>query len=379
MGIGPKQKSSHKGAKTPGGARANGQKGRQARPEGIDARFLAIVICESVTRDLMTLDEALERAFNSPRFSQLEARDRAFARSISTAALRHHAQLDRIVSQYLNKPLAASAVRAAAILRTGAAQLLMLDAPPHAVISTAVELTRHSPKTRHLDRMTNAVLRKVAAGASESCDILDDVASNIPDWLMQRWHATYGGAIAGQIAVGSLRQAPLDITTKPDFAADAADALEATHLATGSLRRTKGGRVETLAGFDEGSWWVQDAAAALPARLVRAKPGQSVLDACAAPGGKTAQLAASGARVRALDLSGERLARLKDNMNRLKLDAQCEVGDCATWQSSDLFDAVLIDAPCSATGTIRRHPDILHNRTVDDIWRLSVNSGGNFT
>jgi len=195
----------------------------------------------------------------------------------------------------------------------------------------------------------------------------------VPGWLWRSWVAAFGIETAGAVARANLIEAPLDVTLKdPDTAAQWAEALDAEILPTGSLRRRAGGDPATLPGFTEGGWWVQDAAAALPARLLGAVSGLRVADLCAAPGGKTLQLAAAGANVVAVDISEKRLRRLRENLERIGLEAETVAADAAAWTPPAPFDAVLLDAPCTATGTLRRHPDIAWNKGPEDIGRLAV-------
>jgi 16S rRNA (cytosine967-C5)-methyltransferase len=200
---------------------------------------------------------------------------------------------------------------------------------------------------------------------------LDAPKCDIPDWLWRRWAEAYGEATARRIASASLTEAPLDLTLKSD-AVGWAERLGGQLLRTGSIRLAESGRIEELAGFADGAWWVQDAAAALPARLLGPVAGLDVADLCAAPGGKSAELAAAGARVTAVDLSSERLKRLADNMARLGFADRVTVvaADIATWEPGRQFDAVLLDAPCLSTGTIRRHPDLLHLKRPSDLGRI---------
>jgi len=322
-------------------------------------------------RDGKTLDVALAAAFADPRYQSLEPRDRAFARLLTTSVLRRHANLDAAISTFLERPLAATAERIRIILMLGAAELLLLKTPHHAAISSAVDLTKISNKTRHFEKLANAVLRRVAGINPDTFEAESDLEANFPDWMIAAWRKHYGAEAARKIAAASLREPPLDITA-PGDADELARRLDALQLSTGTLRRRAGGRVEELPGYDAGAWWVQDAASAIPAGLFDLGPGQPVLDLCAAPGGKTAQLAAAGADVTAVDVSATRLDRLRANLARLNLDAHVVGADAATWRGDAPFPAVLLDAPCTATGTIRRHPDILHLKKSDDTSRLAA-------
>lgn len=309
------------------------------------------------------LDEAFDAA--ASRIGTLEPRDRALARLIVLTVLRRKGELQAVVNSFLEKPLPASTGALWPILLSAAAQLLVLDTPPHAAISLAVDQCRDDRKARRFDRLANAVLRRVASQGKEVLATLDPVKVNVPSWLRERWGAAYGGPLAREIAAASLREAALDLSVKADPAAWA-DRLGGLALPTGTVRLARTGRVEDLEGYADGAWWVQDAAAALPARLLGNVAGLRVADLCAAPGGKTAELAAAGAEVTAVDHSPARLARLNENLARLSLSAEIVEADVTAWDPGRTFDAVLLDAPCSATGTIRRHPDILHLKRKDD-------------
>ncbi|MBS0558644.1 MAG: RsmB/NOP family class I SAM-dependent RNA methyltransferase, partial [Proteobacteria bacterium] len=244
------------------------------------------------------------------------------------------------------------------VLRIGAAGLLLLDTPPHAAVATAVALVRARglPKFAPL---VNAVLRRVADAAATALDGLDGPRLDTPAWLWAAW-----GARARSIATAHQHEAPLDLTLKPGAEPPPGAVLLPWG---GTVRLPAGARVAELPGFAEGDFWVQDAAAALPARLLGVRPGERVADLCAAPGGKTAQLAAAGAAVTAVDRNPARLDRLRENLNRLRLTAELVAADIVSWTPPEPFDAILLDAPCSSTGTIRRHPDVLHLRKAGDI------------
>jgi 16S rRNA (cytosine967-C5)-methyltransferase len=314
-----------------------------------------------------TLDEAMETAFADP---PLEPRDRAFARAIASTVLRRLGELEAVLGSFVDKPPRTQG-QAWPILLSGAAQLLFLETPPHAAISLAVDQVRADRRTPHLAGLVNAVLRKVATEGAARLAALDGPAVNVPGWLRERWSAAYGADAARAIAVASLREAALDLSVKGD-AAQWAELLGGIVVPTGSVRVAARGPVEDLAGYGEGAWWVQDAAAALPARLLGPVGGLSVADLCAAPGGKTAELAASGARVTAVEASSARIGRLSANLSRLRLEADVVLADAAAYNPGRTFDAVLLDAPCTATGTIRRHPDILRLKRPDDAARLAV-------
>ncbi len=306
-------------------------------------------------------EEAFAEAFQKPERAKVEPRDRAFSRLLVTTVLRHHGELTHVINTHLQKPLPEPQGWVWQILLAGAAQLLLLDTPPHAAIGLAVDQCKSDPNAHRFDKLVNAVLRRVSDNGSAALADLDAVALNVPAWLLAGWEKTYGADLARRIAAASLEEPPLDVTVKGDPVEWAAK-LQGVALPTGTVRILQAGRIPDLPGFEDGSWWVQDAAAALPVHLLNAKSGQRVADLCAAPGGKTAELVHAGAHVTAVDISAARLRRVKDNLDRLHFTADCVTADVLTWQPAALFDGVLLDAPCSATGTIRRHPDILHVR-----------------
>jgi 16S rRNA (cytosine967-C5)-methyltransferase len=358
----PFSKRFHKGGSGNGAGGAKPTAAPRPAP-GLAARELATGAIGAVLDLGRTLEEAFEAG--AARAGPLEARDRALARLIVMTALRRKGELERVIGSFLEKPLPADSGRLTSILLSGAAQLLLLDTPPHAAIGLAVDQCRLDRKARRFDKLTNAVLRRVSEKGRDILAGLDGVLLDIPPWLLTRWQEAYGEARTREIAEASLKEAALDLSVKGDPVC-LAERLGGVALATGSVRLARAGRVEDLDGFAEGDWWVQDAAAALPAKLLGHVAGQTVADLCAAPGGKTAQLALAGAHVTAVDVSAKRLERLSENLARLKLSAETVAADIATWQPGHAFDAVLLDAPCSATGTIRRHPDILHLKRKDD-------------
>jgi len=295
------------------------------------------------------------------RFAGLSPRDRAYTRLLVTTTLRRCGQIDQVIAACLRKPLGPKQGELTNLLRLGAVQLLFLDTPPYAAIDSMVALAR----TRRLAAftgLTNAVLRRIDRERAVLRDDRRAPRLNTPDWLWESWCAAYGEPVTQAIASAHLGQPPLDLTPRePD--ADLSQLLPCQRLPTGSWRRPTGGRIEDLPGFDTGAWWIQDAAAALPARMLGDIAGREVLDLCAAPGGKTAQLAAAGATVTALDRDPARLRLVAGNLARLRLSATLIPADVTTYTPAQPPAAILLDAPCTATGTIRRHPDILHRRT----------------
>ncbi len=336
---------------------------------GLLARELAVDLIAGVIDKGQTLDEAIAVCDQRPDSRELPASDRGLARLVAATVLRRHGQLSDIVGTFIERPLPRERGRLTPILLAAAAQLVFLGMAPHAVISLAVEQARRDPRARRFDRLANAVLRRVSERGAGIAAGQDAAKLNIPAWLWGRWISTYGEDVARRIAEASLREAPLDVTVKAD-AEGWCDRLAGTLLPTGSIRLSPRGRVESLPGFDEGAWWVQDAAAALPARLLGAVAGWRVADLCAAPGGKAAGLAAAGARVTAVEIDARRIERLRANLARLQLEAEVVEADAGQWGADASFDGVLLDAPCLSTGTIRRHPDILRLKRESDIGRL---------
>lgn len=348
---------------------ARGSGGAAVTPT-LRVRRGAARIVTAVTTDGRTLDDALAEALTGD-LASLDARDIAFARLIAVTTLRRIGQINAVLAHYMAKPIDHRAPFARATLQTAVAQLLFLDVPAHAVIDVAVQTIKGHRKSQHFCGLVNAVLRKVAAGGAELVAAQDATALNTPEWMMTRWSTAYGPDTAAAIASAHLVEPALDLTFRSandDLVAE----LDGCLLSTGSVRLRGAGRVDVLAGFAEGAWWVQDAAAALPAHLLGDVRDKRVLDLCAAPGGKTAQLCSAGAHVTALDNSASRMPRMTENLARLDMSGELVVGDIMTWQPSSPYDAVLLDAPCSATGTMRRHPDLALLKSPADIAALAA-------
>ncbi len=333
--------------------------------DGLAARACALSILEQVLGQKKMLDSVLDK---DAAFAALPARDRAFARMLVATVLRRKGQMDDLVARALNKGEEPRPERLRWILYLGIAQILFMDVADHAAVDTSVTLTAGS----HMEGkkgFVNAILRRMAGEGKAWLEKQDIAALALPAWLHAQWMHDYGIVRTKDMVLASLEEAPLDISLKDSAAKDGwAKKLEAEVLPTGSLRRASGGHVSSLAGFDDGAWWVQDASSALPARLFGDLSGKTVLDLCAAPGGKTMQLAAQGAKVVALDRSAARMAMLSDNLRRVGLAAQVQtiIEDGAVWRPKEKFSHILLDAPCTATGTIRRHPDLLHLKTEKD-------------
>jgi 16S rRNA (cytosine967-C5)-methyltransferase len=340
------------------------------RPRGNGARAAAAALLEAVLVRRRLLDEAFGA---DAGVAALDGRDRAFARLLAATTLRRLGQIDALLGRCLERPPPAKAGAVMQALRLGACQLLFLDTPPHAAIATSVALVKGGPLAGFAG-LVNAVLRRLDREGRGWPAEQDAAVLNTPEWMWRSWTAAYGEDGARAIAAAHLGEPPVDVTTSGDAAAWAGP-LEATLLPTGSLRRTGHGDITGLPGFAEGAWWVQDAGAALPARLLGAVAGRRVADLCAAPGGKTMQLAAAGAHVTAVDRSAKRLELVRANLARIHFEAEIVTADAAAWTPPQPFDAVLLDAPCSATGTLRRHPDGLRLKSPADVAALAATQG----
>ena len=337
---------------------------------GLPARRAAAELLAAVLQKKQPLDDILGRSLERGAMFDLPARDRALTRAIVAASLRRKGQLDHVLGAFLARGLPEKSGTLYPILLSAAAQLIILDTPPHAAIDLAVTLAQYDPRASRYAKLVNAVLRRVAGEGKAIAAGLDAARVNTPDWLWSRWVSYWGEERARKIAEAHLNGPPLDLTVK-DEPTLWAEKLSGRVLPGGSVRLLPKGRIDAFPGFEEGAWWVQDVAASLPARILGDVRGKRVADLCAAPGGKTAELALAGASVVAVDSSNTRLALLTDNLKRLGLQAETVKADATTWQANESFDAVLLDAPCSSTGTIRRHPDIPYVKSADDIAALA--------
>jgi 16S rRNA (cytosine967-C5)-methyltransferase len=328
---------------------------------GVEARLAAGVLLNAALEGRGGLDAAL----SFREVSDLPGPDRAFARAVAMAALRRLGEIDQILDRKLQKapPLA---VRT--ILRVALAQMLILETPAFAAVSTAVKLAERETKTRPYKNLVNAVLR----GIDREGPGLTTAESNLPEWLAARWRSSYGEATLVGLALAAREEPGTDLSLKPEVdPAAVAEAVEGEVLPGGTVRTGRRGDLATWPGFEDGVWWVQDAAAATPVRLLAPQPGESIVDFCAAPGGKTLQIAAAGASVVALDRSAPRLKRLTENLARTGLSAEVVATPAEDWDDPRRFDAVLLDAPCTATGTFRRNPEVLRATKPADVAKLA--------
>lgn len=341
---------------------------------GLAARRIAADILDGVLHKRRMLDDQLDGAGAHPGLKTLSDRDRALMRRLVATILRRLGTLGHVLSRLLDRGVPTDAPRAQSALLIGAAQILWMDVPDHAAVDLSVRLVQADRRAAKYAGLVNAVLRRCAREGQPLIDEVKAEMLDLPPWLVARWIKAYGEDTARAMATAISVEPALDLTVKSD--PDGwASRLHGEVLATGTVRTLLHGSVTMLPGFDEGQWWVQDAAAALPARLFGDVAGKTIVDLCAAPGGKTAQLVHGGATVTAVDRSPNRIARLKDNLSRLSLDAKTVVADATEWESEQtgaLFDGILIDAPCAATGTIRRHPDVAWLKQEADIGALSA-------
>lgn len=355
-------------------------KGSQQTSSGVAPRLIVVEWLFDVLRRKHSLDEVFAQSETDKSWQTLLPRDRAFARSLLMTVLRHKGELEWIISKFLKKPPQAKS-RVNEILLMGVAQLLYMEVSAHAAIDTSVRLAKNSDKSRHLAKLVNAILRQVSRAEPAELVPSEGAAINIPALWRTRWEKQYGPEIAAKIETAILEPAALDIIVKKDAPlwAETLDGhvFGASAIQDGfGLRKEHRGLVTELEGFTEGAWWIQDFSAHLPCTLFETAPGfgtlegKKIADLCAAPGGKTAALVNKGADVTAVDISEGRLQRLKENLTRLNLEAEIVTSDVLNFEPETLFDALLLDAPCSATGTIRRHPDILYLKSESVIFEL---------
>ncbi len=338
---------------------------------GLAARKTAAKLLAAVVDKKTPLDGLTDNEHGHPQYLALEPRDRGLVRAILATALRYRTTIASLISSRLDRPLPANATALAHVLHVAAAQILFLDVPDSAAVNIAVLHAKDDPRTARFSGLVNGVLREIARRKERSLPAALAANGDAPDWFSRRLESVYGTEVASAILDAHRIEAPTDFTVKSDPEGWAAK-LGGFVLPTGSVRVASLDRqVSDLPGYLEGEWWVQDAAASLPARMIGGIGGLRVADLCAAPGGKTAQLASAGAKVTAVDASASRLRRLRQNMERLALEAEIVEADLMKWEPPALFDAVLLDAPCSSTGTVRRHPDVSWTKSPEEIDKLA--------
>ncbi|TDH37795.1 MFS transporter [Pseudohoeflea suaedae] len=368
---GPARQADGKGR---GRARSNRRDRDQSRHDakpGLQARIAATRLLGAVVDGKASLDGLLDREHGNPHFLALSESDRGLVRAILLTALRHLTVIDAIIDGLTEKPLPAGARSLRHLLAIAIAQILHLDVADHAAVDLAVSQADADPRNRRFASLVNAVLRRLIRERDTLPARVADATDPFPAWFMERLRCAYDAATVAAIAEALKVPAPLDLTVRED-AAGWAERLGGTVLPTGTVRIAPGGPpVSDLPGFDEGAWWVQDAAAAIPARLFGSLAGKRVADLCAAPGGKTAQLILAGGDVVAFDQSASRLKRLEGNLARLGLSADTRKDRAEKVSDEAGFDAVLLDAPCSSTGTVRRHPDVVWTKSAEDITKLA--------
>jgi len=342
----------------------------QTGGDGLAARQAAFAILNDIFFQRKSLDEAYARAADA--FEALESRDRGFVRLLVATVLKRAPEMDAALAGLLHEPLSRlKPQQLLNVFRLGIAQIVFLQTPPHAAVNTSVALAAAADMA-HQKPLVNAVMRRIAQEGIAKRDARDAGRANTPAWLWTQWMQDYGVETALDIAAAHLSEAPVDFTARGN-PQQWAERLGAALLPSGSLRLKSAGFVPGLAGFEEGAWWVQNAAAAMPVKFLGDVRDKTVVDLCAAPGGKTAQLAAAGARVVALDRSAQRMARLQENVERLALEnVTTVIADGAVWQPPAPVEAVLLDAPCSATGTIRHQPDVLYLKDMRDQEKLAA-------
>ena len=330
--------------------------------EVLKSRQIALNILTKVLHKKQNLDDEFDK-----QTVLLDGREKAFVRMLATTCLRRMGQIDFILNQLIEKPLPAKAKLVYDILRLAVCQILFMQVPAHAAVSTAVDLV----KANQLDfytKLVNGVLRNCCRSIDNFKNVSETL--NTPKWLLDIWIEAYGKDTANAISKANLTQPATFISVKenPSFWAEK---LNGKTNETGSVELPENAYIPDLDGFSNGSWWVQDAAAAMPVLLFNDLKNKKVADFCAAPGGKTASLIAHGAIVDAFDISEKRMQRVKENLDRLHYKANLFVQDANKIEGKEIYDAILIDAPCSATGTIRRHPDLYFHRTIEDVEKLN--------
>ena len=334
----------------------------------LDSRVASFYILRKILDEENTIEGAIDSLSHKINMS-----DRGFIRHLVTTTIRRLGQLDKIINYMTKTKLGNTQMAVRHVLRLGITQLLFMEVPAYAAVDSSVGLieTKLSKKLQYLKNPVNAILRNVDRDRDQLLKKFGNTRLNFPKWLLKSWDARFGNAIVKEMIAVCLEEAPLDITIKPQLKSeDWANSLQGKVVRENTVRLEKSGKINDLAGYHEGEWWVQDITATLPASLLGAKEDDTLWDLCAAPGGKTAQSAAKGIAVTAVDMSHKRLKRLEENMKRLNLNVDVITSDVLNFKPSVKADYILLDAPCSSTGTVRRHPEILHSRQPQEVKEL---------
>lgn len=339
--------------------------GAQKVDPALTARLVAFDVITDVLHKRLPLDGSLE---SMAQRRKLSGKDRAYAEFIVRTVLKRRGQIDALINHCMTSRLPRKAMPVMDVLRVGIAQLLFSVTAQHAAVSTTVDLCREINQ-QPFAKLVNAIMRRLQREADTLMADHDAATLNTPEWLWNSWHKAYGGATARAIAEAHAETPPTDFSVKTDLETWA-EKLGGSIIFNGSIRLSDAENIRNLPGYDDGAWWVQDAAAHLPITLLGDITGKRVFDLCAAPGGKTMALAAMGADVTAVDISERRLERLRENLDRVGLNADVLIQDVRKWAPDELADIVVLDAPCSSTGTARRHPDILYSKSPEDIAKL---------
>lgn len=344
---------------------------KQGRLPKADPALVARQVAFDVVTDVLHKRLPLDGSFESMAGRhKLAGNDRAFAEFIVRTVLKRRGQIDALIDHCMTSRLPRKALPVLDVLRVGIAQLLFSATAQHATVSTTVDLCR-AVGQQPFAKLVNAIMRRLQREGEGLVAEQDAPRLNTPDWLWDSWARAYGNDQARAIASAHAATPPTDLSVKSDLT-QWNEKLDGTIILGGSIRLGDAENIRNLAGYDDGAWWVQDAAAKLPTSLLGDVAGKTVYDLCAAPGGKTMGLAARGAEVTAVDISEKRLARLRENLSRVNLNADVVKHDVRTWAPGTLADIVVLDAPCSSTGTARRHPDILYSKSKDDVHKLAV-------
>ena len=338
---------------------------------GVPARLCALYILRAVLERKQSFNESLFKNFDPQLIAKLSVQDRGFAWAIAATVLKRKGQIDALLEKYLKHSLPQRARGVEFILRIGIGELLFLKNSPHAVVSTAQEVAKTEKGLTKYTGLINALLRRVSREGESLLEKEIFPILNIPEWIDDRWQQNYGSDEVQRIANAITEEAALDITVKSDPELWS-EKLGGTILPTGSIRVKTSEKINDLTGYQDGEWWVQDAATALPVRLLGDIQGQRVLDLCAAPGGKTLQLVTSGAKVTAVDISSSRLKRFYENISRVGAKVEVVNEDILKWEPDLKWPVIILDAPCSSTGTVRRHPDVFYLKSEHDINELAA-------